>query len=91
MKKVYSVKDIDELHRGGGLESIPSDAVITPSARDRLNELNVDLVKRAGGSISDSISINNAGLDASGIDQSVRANSSKTDLERLFNLSLIHI
>ena len=51
MKKVYSVKDIDELHRGGGLESIPSDAVITPSARDRLNELNVNLVKRAGGSI----------------------------------------
>ena len=53
MKKVYSVKDIDELHRGGGLESIPSDAVITPSARDRLNELNVNLVKRAGGSTSD--------------------------------------
>ena len=90
MKKVYSVKDIDELHRGGGLESIPSDAVITPSARDRLNELNVNLVKRAGGSISDSISINSATLDASEIDQSVRANSSKTDLERLFNSPAVH-
>ena len=48
MKKVYSVKDIEELHRGGGLESIPSNAVITPSARDRLNELDVKLVKRSG-------------------------------------------
>ena len=38
MKKVYSLKDIDELQRKGGLDGIPTDAIITPSARDRLKE-----------------------------------------------------
>ena len=32
MKKVYSVKDIDDLHRSSALGSIPADAVITPTA-----------------------------------------------------------
>ena len=89
MKKVYSVKDIDDLHRGGGLESIPADAVITPSARDRLNELNISRVKRGGNSISTAAS-NTGELDEHGIDQSVRANSSKADLERLFNSPAVH-
>ena len=48
MKKVYSARDIDELHRGGGLGSIPSDAIITPSARDRMKELGADKAKRNG-------------------------------------------
>ena len=48
MKKVYSAKDIDELHRGGGLGNIPSDAILTPSARDRMNELGVARAKRNG-------------------------------------------
>jgi len=39
MKKVYSLKDIDELERKGGLDGIPTDAIITPSARDRLKEI----------------------------------------------------
>jgi L-fuculose-phosphate aldolase len=90
MKKVYSVKDIEELHRGGGLENIPSNAVITPSARDRLNELDVKLVKRSGGRVSAATSKNNGALDENGIDQSVRANSSKTDIERLFNSPAVH-
>ena len=38
MKKVYSLKDIDELQRKGELDGIPTDAIITPSARDRLKE-----------------------------------------------------
>ena len=38
MKKVYSLKDIDELQRKGGLDGIPTDAILTPSARDRLKE-----------------------------------------------------
>ena len=90
MKKVYSVKDIEEVHRGGGLKSIPSNAVITPSARDRLNELDVKLVKRSGGHVSATTSKNNGALDENGIDQSVRANSSKTDIERLFNSPAVH-
>ncbi|MEC8988714.1 MAG: citrate/2-methylcitrate synthase, partial [Verrucomicrobiota bacterium] len=39
MKKVFSLKDIDELQRKGGLDGIPTDAIITPSARDRLKEI----------------------------------------------------
>jgi len=39
MKRVYSLKDIDELERKGGLDGIPTDAIITPSARDRLKEI----------------------------------------------------
>ena len=39
MKKVYSLKDIDELERKGGLDGIPTDAIITPSACDRLKEI----------------------------------------------------
>ena len=39
MKKVVSLKEIDELERKGWLDGIPTDAIITPSARDRLKEI----------------------------------------------------
>ena len=67
MKKVYSVKDIDELHRSGGLGSIPANAVITPSARDRLNELGVERAKRAGGSPARAVSSSAGPVDDRGI------------------------
>ena len=38
MKTLYSLKDIDALQRNGGLDSIPNNAILTPSARDRLKE-----------------------------------------------------
>jgi|TARA_Y100001947_G_scaffold113856_1_gene98082 citrate synthase len=38
MKTLYSLKDIDALQRNGGLDSIPTNAILTPSARDRLKE-----------------------------------------------------
>ena len=78
MKKVYSARAIDELHRGGGLGSIPSDAIITPSARDRMKELGADNAKRNGSPAK-------GGGSDGGIDQAVRATSPKADLERLFN------
>ena len=83
MKKVYSAKDIDELHRGGGLGNIPSDAILTPSARDRMNELGVARAKRNG---SPAKGRDNDG----GIDPSIRASSPKADLERLFNCPAVH-
>ena len=92
MKKVFSEKDIDELHRSGALGSIPSDAVITPSARDRLNELGIRRAKRAG--VSDvstvSASASVGPVDDHGVDESVRANSPKADLDRLFNSPAVH-
>lgn len=40
MKKVYSQKDIEDLIRQGkGERDLPADAILTPSARDALNEL----------------------------------------------------
>ena len=89
MKKVYSVKDIDDLHRSGALGSIPADAVITPSARDRLNELGVQRARRSGASPVAASAGGGSG-DERGIDQSVRANSPKADLERLFNSPAVH-
>ena len=90
MKKVYSVKDIDDLHRSGALGSIPTDAVITPSARDRLNELGVQRARRTGAASVSASSTGGGLVDERGIDQSVRANSPKADLERLFNSPAVH-
>src|SRR5713101_3033382 len=40
MKTVISAKDIEELLRNGGdVASLPADAILTPSARDRLRDL----------------------------------------------------
>ena len=90
MKKVYSVKDIDDLHRSSALGSIPADAVITPSARDRLNELGVQRARRTAAAPASASSAGGGSVDERGIDQSVRANSSKADLERLFNSPAVH-
>lgn len=83
MKKVYSAKDIDDLHRGGGLGNIPADAILTPSARDRMNELGVERGKRNGSPVK-------SGVNDDGIDSSIRASSPKADLERLFNSPAVH-
>ena len=92
MKKVFSEKDIDELHLSGALGSIPSDAVITPSARDRLNELGIQRAKRAGVSAVSTVSASASvgPVDDHGVDESVRANSPKADLDRLFNSPAVH-
>jgi L-fuculose-phosphate aldolase len=43
MKKVISAKDIEELIRKGGhLEQLPTDAIITPAARDLLRDLELN-------------------------------------------------
>jgi L-fuculose-phosphate aldolase len=43
MKKVISVKDIEELIRKGGrTEQLPADAIITPAARDLLRDLELN-------------------------------------------------
>lgn len=39
MKKVYSLRDLEEMiRRGADLDAIPQDAILTPSARDLLRE-----------------------------------------------------
>ena len=39
MSQVISVRDIQEMIRNGQAVSIPDDAIVTPSARDLLHEL----------------------------------------------------
>ena len=84
MKQVYSARDVEELHRGGGLGGIPADAILTPSARDRLNELGAEKDRRSGGATA------GRGRDDGSIDPSICANSPKADLERLLNCPAVH-
>ncbi|MEE2948261.1 MAG: class II aldolase/adducin family protein, partial [Verrucomicrobiota bacterium] len=59
------------------------DAILTPSARDRMNELGVERGKRNGSPVK-------SGVNDDGIDSSIRASSPKADLERLFNSPAVH-
>ena len=38
MKQIISIKDLEEMSRNGGIH-LPSDAILTPSARDYMREL----------------------------------------------------
>src|SRR5213596_373619 len=75
MKTVISAKDIEEvLRRGGDWQSLPADAVYTPSARDLLN----DLEKKCGAAA--------AGLAVSAAaGQSLTSRSPRSELEAFFN------
>ena len=46
MKTLYSLKNIDALQRNGGLDGIPTNAILTPSARDRLKELRMSKTEK---------------------------------------------
>jgi len=39
MKQIISIRDLEEMARNGGVGSIPADAILTPSARDFLRDL----------------------------------------------------
>lgn len=77
MKPVISAKDVEELLRNGGnVNSLPSDAILTPSARDALRE-----IEGYPGQKGQTPSKNEAKRGAI----SVTANSSQSDLEAFFN------
>jgi L-fuculose-phosphate aldolase len=81
MKNVISAKDIEDLlARGGSVNSLPSDAILTPSAKDVLR----DLQRRNGGAVptSDSAATNGS---ASASMKQLNSKSSKSELEALFN------
>lgn len=53
MKTVISARDIEELLRNGGdIKSLPSDALITPSARDLLRDLEMRGAPKSNGEVS---------------------------------------
>jgi L-fuculose-phosphate aldolase len=88
MSQVISVRDIQEMVRNGrGVSGIPADAIITPSARDLLNEL-----ETSGGAKAAVAGIN-SGSAASRLSPPSRplnSKSPKSELEAFFNSPYAH-
>lgn len=87
MKTVISAKDIEELlGRGGDIKSLPADAIITPSARDLLRDLENRGPARSNGTVSVSKPAGVATPPA----KPLNSKSSKSELEAFFNSSYCH-
>jgi L-fuculose-phosphate aldolase len=83
MKPVISLRDLEEMQRTGkDLKSLPADALLTPSARDFLRDLE--------GSTNTKPSANSEVPKASTPAKSVTSRSSKDELETLFNSPQVH-
>ena len=89
MSQVISVRDIQEMVRNGqGVNGIPADAIITPSARDFLNELETN-----GGAKSAVAGINSGSAGGSRLSPPSRplnSKSPKSELEAFFNSPYAH-
>src|ERR1043166_2555152 len=80
MKTVISAKDIDELLRkGGNLNSLPADALLTPSARDRLHEIERPSAYRGGASTAPASN-----------SKPISSKSPKAEIDAFFNSPQIH-
>jgi L-fuculose-phosphate aldolase len=76
MKAIISAREVQELLRNGGdVKSLPSDAILTPSARDLLREF-------------ESNGVHASSATAPG--KAVTPSSSRGDLESFFNSPEIH-
>jgi hypothetical protein len=81
MKQVISVKDLQEMVRNGNnFKSIPTDALLTPSARDFLR----DHEDNSGPRVQSSPAATAAAAPAQPA-KPVSANSPKADIEAFFN------
>ena len=82
MKTVISAKDIEELLRkGGDAKSLPADAILTPSARDMLRDL------EGNGAYKSSAA---ASSKPSAASKAITSKSSKPEIEAFFNSPEIH-
>ena len=82
MKQIISVKDLEEMARTGqDLRSLPGDALLTPSARDFLRDL------EGHGSSNGKASLANEHLVSA---KTVTSKSSKNEIEAFFNSPRIH-
>ena len=89
MKNVISARDIEELlRRGGDLKSLPADAILTPSARDILRDL--ELTGRKPASAGASAGGAGTGAGPGAAPAKVTSKSPKADLEAFFNSGPIH-
>src|SRR3954453_20458277 len=81
MKQIISIKDLEEMSRNGGI-SVPADAILTPSARDYMREIeNGNEPARP---------TRNRGETSSSPAKPVTSKSSPKELEAFFNSPEIH-
>jgi L-fuculose-phosphate aldolase len=89
MSRVISVRDIQEMVRSGqGVSSIPADAIITPSARDFLNELETNGGAKAAVAKNNSSSAGSDKLSPPA--RPLNSKSPKSELEAFFNSPYAH-
>jgi L-fuculose-phosphate aldolase len=82
MKNVISAKDIEDLlARGGSISSLPTDAILTPSAKDVLR----DLQRRNGGAVPTNNNHGATNGTLSAPTKPLSSKSSKAELEAFFN------
>lgn len=90
MRKVISVRDIEEMLKAGkDLSTLPEDAILTPSARDMLRDLELE------GKLKQNQNHNPLPQPSKPADQqekpiNVNSKSPKADLEKFFNSKSIH-
>ena len=78
MKQVISVRDLEEmLRQGKDVRSVPEEALLTPSARDFLRDLELNPGSRSAAARNNSVESSPA--------RSVTSRSSKSELEAFFN------
>ena len=83
MKHVVSLKDIEELlKQGGSVESLPADALFTPSARERLREIAALAGRPGGGTRGKSGETTKA---PAAVGRPLTSKSSRGELESYFN------
>lgn len=86
MKTVISAKDIEDLlKKGGSVSSLPSDAILTPSAKDLLHDLQMRN-GRSSGPVAAAPTNSSAAAPA----KALTSKSSKAELEAFFNSPYCH-
>src|SRR5271168_2127368 len=87
MSQVISIRDLQEMVREGkDVKNLPADAIITPSARDFLHELQTNSTPKNG-----AVSSNSTGGDKlSPPAKNLNSKSSKSELEAFFNSPYAH-
>lgn len=88
MKRVFSLRDIEDLlKKGGNAADIPVDAILTPSARDLLREAH-DARKAPASMITPVLATTakeNANSASRSSERSLRSTSPRAEVERFFN------
>lgn len=82
MKQIISVKDLEEMSRNGGI-NLPADAILTPSARDYMREIE-------NGNAPAHLTRNGGSETSSASAKPVTSKSSPKEIEAFFHSPAIH-